>query len=190
MPDGHPLGRRGRNSRRPLESVPVEHTLHDDQGDARMLPLSQRQLLLLPDWQQSGKFPPARSEACIPIAAANATLWGRMSESVAPSRQSARSSGPIRPDFRGNEQGLSSAVPRNHPVDARPVLWSAAGRQHGPSMNRPGNGQDLPLPIDLAHLPDLEARMVNLVVDDKIIVKRHQPQGTVMADLDVAKSLF
>src|SRR5215831_19083640 len=32
--------------------------------------------------------------------------------------------------------------------------------------------------------------MVNLVVDNKIVVKRHQPLRTVLANLDVAKSLF
>jgi len=32
--------------------------------------------------------------------------------------------------------------------------------------------------------------MVNLVVDDKIVIKRHQPQRAVLANLDVAKSLF
>src|SRR5215468_4117996 len=32
--------------------------------------------------------------------------------------------------------------------------------------------------------------MVNLVVDDKIVVKRHQPQRTVLANLDVLKFLF
>src|SRR6266851_4199828 len=32
--------------------------------------------------------------------------------------------------------------------------------------------------------------MVNLVVDDKIVIKCHQPQRTVLANLDVAKSLF
>jgi|SRR5579864_1466361 len=32
--------------------------------------------------------------------------------------------------------------------------------------------------------------MVNLVIDDKIVIKCHQPQRTVLANLDVAKSLF
>src|SRR5215470_7113200 len=32
--------------------------------------------------------------------------------------------------------------------------------------------------------------MVNLVVDDKIVIKCHQPERTVLANLDIAKSLF
>src|SRR5215469_13447272 len=32
--------------------------------------------------------------------------------------------------------------------------------------------------------------MVNFVVDDKIVIKCHQPWRTVLANLDVAKSLF
>jgi len=32
--------------------------------------------------------------------------------------------------------------------------------------------------------------MVNLVVDDKIVIKCHQPKRTVLANLDIAKSLF
>ena len=32
--------------------------------------------------------------------------------------------------------------------------------------------------------------MVNFVVDDKIVIKCHQPEITVLANLDVAKFLF
>jgi len=38
---------------------------------------------------------------------------------------------------------------------------------------RPGNGQDLPLPINFAHLPVLDARIRNLVVDDEIVIECH-----------------
>lgn len=32
--------------------------------------------------------------------------------------------------------------------------------------------------------------MVNLVVDDNIVIKCHQPERTVLANLDIAKYLF
>src|SRR5258708_2170352 len=36
-------------------------------------------------------------------------------------------------------------------------FFSAVGFQLGSWIDRPGNGQDLPLPINFAHLPDFEA---------------------------------
>jgi len=40
---------------------------------------------------------------------------------------------------------------------------------------RPDDRQDLPLPINFAHLPVLDARIRNLVVDDEIVIECHQP---------------
>ncbi len=61
-----------------------------------------------------------------------------------------------------------------HAAVSRRALWRAVWLSVG-NMDRPSNGQDLPLPVDLAHLPVFDAGMVNLVVDDKIVIECHQP---------------
>src|SRR5437868_5595880 len=79
----------------------------------------------------------------------------------------------IRANLKGKEPDF---LQRSGAIISRMLaLFSGALLALWLSMNRPGNGQDLPLSINFAHLPDFEARMVNLVVDDKVIVKRHQP---------------
>src|SRR5262249_25106192 len=65
-----------------------------------------------------------------------------------------------------------------------------ANRKSVAIIARPDNRQDLPLPINFAHLPVLDARIRNLVVDDEIVIECHQPQKTVLANLDVVKFLF
>lgn len=55
---------------------------------------------------------------------------------------------------------------------------------------RPDNGHDLPLTINFVQLPVFDARTGNLIVDEKIKIKCHQPQVAILVNLRVVKLLF
>ena len=65
---------------------------------------------------------------------------------------------PVGPFSQAVEVGgfLYFSGPAQSPGISLPCSLGAVGCQLGLWIDRPGNGQDLPLPINFAHLPDFE----------------------------------